>query len=58
MAGHVDDIDNRITHALENTSISAALAAPNLVQGKHFGLRLHGAMPATPMPSASPAPQC
>ncbi len=41
LASHVDDIDNRITRAFENASISAALAAPDLVQGEHFGLRLN-----------------
>ncbi|RWD69476.1 MAG: hypothetical protein EOS63_10200 [Mesorhizobium sp.] len=41
MAAHVDDIDNRITRAFENASISAALAAPDLVQGEHFGLRVN-----------------
>jgi hypothetical protein len=41
LAAHVDDIDNRITRAFENASISAALAAPDLVQGEHFGVRLN-----------------
>ncbi|TIT79641.1 MAG: hypothetical protein E5W57_06185 [Mesorhizobium sp.] len=41
LAAHVDDIDNRITRAFENASISAALAAPDLVQGEHFGLRVN-----------------
>jgi len=41
LAAHVDDIDNRITRAFENASISAALAAPDLVQGEHFGLRIN-----------------
>ena len=41
LAAQVDDIDNRITRAFENASISAALAAPDLVQGEHFGLRVN-----------------
>jgi len=41
LASHVDDIDNRVTRAFENASISAALAAPDLVQGEHFGLRVN-----------------
>ncbi|TPI70754.1 hypothetical protein FJ420_06085 [Mesorhizobium sp. B3-1-3] len=41
LAAHVDDIDNRITRAFENASISAALAAPDLVQGEHFGVRVN-----------------
>ncbi|UCI10279.1 porin [Mesorhizobium sp. B1-1-8] len=41
LAKEVDDIDNRITRAFENASISAALAAPDLVQGEHFGVRVN-----------------
>nr|WP_292475370.1 hypothetical protein [Mesorhizobium sp.] len=41
LASQVDDIDNRVTRAFENASISAALAAPDLVQGEHFGLRIN-----------------
>ncbi|RUU05262.1 hypothetical protein EOD23_15535 [Mesorhizobium sp. USDA-HM6] len=41
LASQVDDIGNRITRAFENASISAALAAPDLVQGEHFGLRVN-----------------
>ena len=41
LAAQVDDIDNRITRAFENASISAALAAPDLVQGEHFGVRVN-----------------
>ncbi|RTL96503.1 MAG: hypothetical protein EKK31_28180 [Hyphomicrobiales bacterium] len=41
LAAQADDIDHRITRAFENASISAALAAPDLVQGEHFGLRVN-----------------
>lgn len=41
LAAHVDDIDNRVTRAFENASISTALAAPDLIQGEHFGLRVN-----------------
>ncbi|AZO30974.1 MULTISPECIES: porin [unclassified Mesorhizobium] len=41
LASQVDDIDNRVTRAFENASISAALAAPDLVKGEHFGLRVN-----------------
>jgi len=41
LKSQIDDIDGRITRAFENASIAAALAAPDLVQGEHFGLRIN-----------------
>jgi len=41
LAAHVQDIDNRINRAFENASRSAAFAAPDLVHGEHFAVRLN-----------------
>jgi hypothetical protein len=41
LAQSVDDIDNRVARAFENSSIAAALTSPDLVAGEHFGVRVN-----------------
>lgn len=41
LAQSVEDIDNRVARAFENSSIAAALTSPDLVAGEHFGVRVN-----------------
>ncbi|MCA0045783.1 porin [Mesorhizobium sp. B283B1A] len=41
LAQSVEDIDNRVARAFENSSIAAALTSPDLVAGEHFGVRIN-----------------